>query len=101
MPEPQLSIGELLDLKAVFVHGAVVPSAQQHEIRELRRPALGPVTDVMALRVTQSAAGETAASIAMLQCPAERRRNRAGPDSDLGDPTVGIVAHHDAAGITG
>jgi hypothetical protein len=48
-PELQRAVGLSGDLKALFVHGAVMPPAEQREIRERRRAAGRPMTDVMPL----------------------------------------------------
>jgi len=41
------------DLKAFFVNSPVVPAAEQDEIRQRGRPALGPMLDVMSLSERQ------------------------------------------------
>src|SRR6185503_3633456 len=64
--ELQLAVGQSLDLETLLVDRAVMPSTQQDEVRELRRPALRPVLDVMTLRVAQSTTREAAAVIATL-----------------------------------
>ena len=48
-PEPQLTVGPSLDLISLLVDGAVMAPAQHREVRQRGGPALGPVTDVMAL----------------------------------------------------
>jgi hypothetical protein len=52
---------------ALFVDGRVVAATQKDEIRECRRAALGPVTDVMTLAEADSAAGEPTASVPMVE----------------------------------
>jgi hypothetical protein len=44
----------------------MVPPTEQGEIRQRRRPTASPVSDVMALADTHSAAWEAAAVVAML-----------------------------------
>src|SRR2546426_7338634 len=66
-PEAQLSVALSLDLKAFFVHRAVVPTAEHREVGQCRRAAVGPVADVMPLAEQASAAREAAAVIAMLK----------------------------------
>ena len=48
-PELQRAVGLSGDLIALFVHGAVMPPTEQREIRERRRAAGCPMTDVMPL----------------------------------------------------
>src|SRR5438128_6007095 len=60
----------LLDLEAVLVHRAMVAPAEQHQIRQRRRPAGRPVPNMMALREAQAAAWEAATAVSMLQRPA-------------------------------
>ena len=48
-PELQRAVGLSGHLIAFFVHRAVMPATEQREIRERRRTAGRPVTDVMAL----------------------------------------------------
>jgi hypothetical protein len=48
-PELQGAVGLSGDLIALFVHGAVMPPTEQGEIRERRRGAGRPMTDVMSL----------------------------------------------------
>jgi hypothetical protein len=66
----QRAVGLSIDLKALFVDCAVVPAAEQHEIRERGGTALGPVPDVMPLAEADAAAREAAAAVAMLERPA-------------------------------
>src|SRR5213593_5194989 len=66
-PEAPLSVALSLDLKAFFVHRAVMPTTQHREVRQRGEPSVGPVTDVMTLAERASAAGKTAAVIAMLK----------------------------------
>ena len=67
--EPQLAVGLSIELVAVFVNGAVVPVTEQGEIRERGGAPLGPVTDVMALAESHSAARETAAAVSVMERP--------------------------------
>jgi hypothetical protein len=68
--ELQCAIGASIDLKALFVDCAVVPAAEQREVRQGGRAALGPVADVVTLAEAHAAAGEAAAAVAMLERPA-------------------------------
>jgi hypothetical protein len=47
--ELQRAIGPSGDVITLFVHGAVMPPTEQHEIRERRRATSRPMTHVMAL----------------------------------------------------
>jgi hypothetical protein len=47
--EAKLAVGPSIELVALLVNGAVVPTTEQCEIRERGRAPLSPVTDVMAL----------------------------------------------------
>src|SRR5882724_974532 len=76
-----------------------MPTTQHREIRQRRRAAGGPVTDVVTLAERASAAREAAAVIAMLKRASQRGRNRAGARADFGDLAIGVVAHHHAGRI--
>jgi len=45
-PKLKLTVGVSLHPVALFMHRAVMPTAEQREIRKRRRAAMGPVTDV-------------------------------------------------------
>jgi hypothetical protein len=66
-PELQLTVRKSLDLIALLVDSSVMASTEQGQVRERGRPALGPVTDVMALPERQPAARKATASIAVVQ----------------------------------
>ena len=68
-PELKLAVGLSIDLVALLVDGAVVPATEHREIRERRRAALRPVTDVVALSEADPAAREAAAPVAVVQRP--------------------------------
>src|SRR5215470_15427479 len=57
--ETKLAIRLALDLKALFMDGAMVATAEQRKVRERRGAAVGPVLDVMALAETSPTAGES------------------------------------------
>ncbi len=65
--ETKFSTRFWIELIALFVDGTVVAATQKDEIRECRRAALGPVTDVMTLAEADSAAGEPTASVPMVE----------------------------------
>ena len=81
----QLAIGHALDAIALFVDGAMMTPAEQHEIRQRRRAAVGPVTDVMRLAEAPVAAREATTAVAIEErasaapagsCASWRRRRR-------------------------
>ena len=69
-PEFELAVGTSFHLEAVLVHRAVVTAAQRGEVGQRRRPAAGPVPNVVALRETAAAAGEATATVSVIQRPA-------------------------------
>src|SRR5262249_5103381 len=93
--EAKLAIRSSLDLVAFLMNGAMVPTAEQGEVRERGGPAVGPVLNVMALAETSPTAGESAAAVSVMERSPDRRRNRAGPRAHLQQAPVGVVAHHD------
>ncbi len=68
--EVKLPILLTLDLVALLVDGAMVSATHQGEVGERGGPAVGPVTDVMALAEAHAAAREAATTIAMVERPA-------------------------------
>ena len=67
--EPKLAVGLSLELVALLVNGAVVPTTEQGEIRERGGASLGPVTNVLALTEPEAAARETAAAVSVMERP--------------------------------
>jgi len=65
--ESQLSVGVSLDLVALFVNRAVMPTTEDSEIRQCGGAAIRPVTDVMPLAEPGAASWEAAAAIAMVE----------------------------------
>jgi hypothetical protein len=65
--EPELAVGLALDLESLLVDRAVMLATEQREIRKRGRPALGPVTDVVALAEANAATGEAAAFVTVLE----------------------------------
>ena len=57
----------------------MVTTAEHREVRERGGPALGPVTNVMALAERQAAPWKPAAAVAMVQRAAERWGNGPRP----------------------
>ncbi len=54
---------------ALLVDGAMVPATQQREIRQCGGASLCPVTDVMSVAETNSAAREEAAAVSVVERP--------------------------------
>src|SRR5437773_11067257 len=98
--EYQRTVGLAFDLIALFMNRAVMAATEHREIRQRRRTAACPVADVMPLPDTDSTPREATAAIPMLERSPERRRNRPGTRSNLDDPAVGVVAHHDTTRVT-
>ncbi len=67
--EPQRAVRRSRDAIAFLVNRAVMAPAEQNEIRENRRPSLGPVMQVMPLSDAYLAARETTGPIAMTKSP--------------------------------
>ena len=97
--EAKLATRLSIELIAFFVDGAVVPATEQGEIRERRGPAIGPVTDVMALAEANPAAREATAAVAMVERAPYRRWNRARTRADFDSAAVPAVLHHHQARV--
>ena len=65
--------------EVLLVHRPVVPPAQQHEVRERRLPAVGPVPDVVRIAAPGRAAREAALPVARGQRAAQRGRDGPRP----------------------
>jgi hypothetical protein len=98
-PEPQHPVRPTRDLVALLVHGPVMPSAEQREIRERCRPAVRPVAEMMPLPKADAAAGEAATPVPMVERPSQGGGNRPCPGPDLQQTPVVIVAHHHPARV--
>jgi hypothetical protein len=70
MPELQVAVRPALDLVALLVDRAVVPTAQPGQVRQRRGATLGPVTNMMTLPEPYGATGEATVLVAMLERPA-------------------------------
>jgi hypothetical protein len=67
--EPELAVRLSVELVALFVDGAVMSATEEREIRERRRPSVGPVTDVVALTEANPATREAAAAVTVVKGP--------------------------------
>ena len=79
----------------------MVAPAEHDEVRERRRPALGPVANVMTLTEAPVTARKATSVVAMLERAAQRGWNRARPRGDFDHAAVPSVLHHHAAGVAG
>jgi hypothetical protein len=79
--------------------GAVMPSAEHGEVRQLGESTRRPMTHVVPLTESDSTAGEPASTISMMQRAPQCGRNRARARPDLHDAALLIVTHHHAAHI--
>ncbi len=77
----------------------MVPAAEQHEVVEPGRPAVGPVPDMVNVAAPRVAAGEPALTVPRLQRPPQRRRDGPGLPPHIEDRAVRVVLHHDRPGI--
>ena len=66
-PEPERPVGPARDLKPLLVDSAVMPAAQQREVRQRGRAPLRPVTEVMPLAEADTAAGKAATPVPMVE----------------------------------
>jgi sulfur carrier protein ThiS len=67
--EAKLAVGLSIELVALLVNGAIVPTTEQRKIRERGRASLCPVMDVMSLAESHSAAREAAAAVSVVERP--------------------------------
>src|SRR6266545_4638170 len=65
--ESKRPVGPARDLVALLVNGAVMPAAEERQVRERRRAAVRPVTEVIPLAEADAAAGEAAAPVPMVE----------------------------------
>ena len=62
-PERQRAVEPARDLETLLVHRAMMPAAEQGEVRERCRPAMRPVAEIMPLAMAHPAAREAAAPV--------------------------------------
>ena len=72
----------------------MVPPAQPHQVRELRRPAVRPVFHVVRVAAPGLAAREPAAPVARFRRPPKRRRHRPRPAPHVEHRAVRPVSDH-------
>jgi len=99
-PEPERTVGLSINLVTLLVDGAMVLAAEQSEVRECGRAALGPMVQVMPLADPDATAREAAALVPVQERAPQRRGNRPGPGANFHDAPVLVVPHHDPARIT-
>src|SRR5262245_60947414 len=85
------AIGLSVDPVAIFVHHTVVSATEQGEVRERRRPSVRPVTNVMPLAARQSTTRKAAATVAVMERPAQRWRNRPRTSPDFHDLPILVM----------
>lgn len=95
----KLSVRLPMDLIAALVHSAMVPPTEQGEVRERGRPALRPVTQVMALGEPHPAPRKATAAVPVLQRAPQRRGDRSRARSDLHDLPGRVVPHDHPARV--
>jgi hypothetical protein len=66
--ELERPIGPARDLEALLVHRAVMPAAEQREVRERGRSPVRPVAEMMPLAMAHAAAREAAALVSSVEC---------------------------------
>ena len=99
--EQRLTLGIERKTEALLVYRAVVPAAQQHQVLQLRRAAVGPMLNVVGIATRRLAAGKAAVLVARCEGPAQCRRNRPGLAADVKDVAISVVAHHHLPGVAG
>ena len=90
-PEPERAVGLSIHLVALLVYRAMVPAAEQREIRQRGRAALRPMAHVMSLAQWESTTREAAAVVSVVQRAPQHRGNRPRSRPDLHDAPVLIV----------
>jgi hypothetical protein len=75
------------------MNSSVMAPAQQDQILELGRPAIGPVPDVMRVALTRGAPGEAAAPVAGGQRPADGRWDGSRPAPHVEHGSARVVPH--------
>src|SRR4029450_7908337 len=79
----------------------MVPAAEQCEIRELRRPPMRRVVEMMPLGDANTATREATAPVPMLERAPEGGRNGPRPRANRHNMPFLPMAHHCAARVTG
>ena len=64
-PERERPVRPASDVEPLFVHGTMMPAAEQREIGELCRAALRPVVEMMGLNNPHAAPGKAAGPVSM------------------------------------
>jgi hypothetical protein len=98
-PEPEHSVGPARDLVALLVDRAVMPAAEEREVRERGGAPVRPVVEMMPLAIAHAAAGEAAAPVAVAERSSQGGGNRPRPRPDFEQPPLRVLPHHHPAGI--
>jgi hypothetical protein len=81
--EPERTVIKHVGNDLALVHQPVVEAAERDKIGEACFSAVSPVLDVVSIdEAFECAAGETAALVARVECPADRGRNGPRPATD-------------------
>ncbi len=98
-PESQRPVRPARDLIALLVHGPVMPTAEEREVRERGQTAVRPVAEMMPLTEADAAAGEAATAVPMVERSPQSGGNRPGPGTDLQQAPIVVVTHHHPARV--
>ena len=100
MMEPEAARTIPLDAESFLVDGAMMTPAEQYEVGECGRAAIGPVDDVVRVAAALLTARKAAPAVAMLERTPDRRRHCTTSATDVYRAPLLIVRHDDKAGIT-
>ena len=98
-PEGQHTVVPTNDGESAFVNGAMMASAQEHEVVEARDTAIGPVIYMMSIAPAGGAAWKATPGVAGGESAADRRWNRARLAAHVDHGTVGVVVHVHQRGV--
>ena len=89
------------DAEPLLVDCPMVPAAEEDQIVERRRPAVGPVPDVVSIDADVPASRKPALAVAGVQRPVQGRRDRPRAAADGEYLAVGAVLHPDRRRVAG
>ena len=87
--------------ESAFMDGAMMASAQKHEVVEVRRTAVGPMMHVVRVASAGRAALKPTSGVARGESAADRRRNGARLAAHVEHSAVAVVTHVHQRGVTG
>jgi hypothetical protein len=88
------------DLKAALMQGPVVPGTEEEEIVQPGFASLGPVSNVVGLRIAALASRKTTALVPGVQGSAKGRGNGSALSSHVQHTAVRIMGHDHQARVT-